>query len=83
MVKIYLHHSTRNKGVGKKLMQICINGAKENGFSSVYLETMPELSSAIGLYEKMGFNKLEKPLGNSGHFACDLWMLKQLDDEES
>ncbi|MGY8927248.1 MAG: N-acetyltransferase family protein [Flavobacteriales bacterium] len=54
-------------------------GCAEFGFTSIYLETMPELSSAIGLYEKMGFCKLNKALGNSGHFACDLWMLKTME----
>ena len=80
LMKLYLLKEGRGKGIGRKLMQICIDEAHALGFSSVYLETMPELSNAIGLYEKMGFVKLEKPLGDSGHFACDLWMLKQISD---
>jgi len=79
LVKLYLHKSLRGKGVGKHLIQMCIDEAQEYGFSSVYLETMPELSNAIGLYEKMGFEKLDKRYGDSGHFACDLWMLKKID----
>ena len=39
---------------------------------------MPELDIAVGMYEKMGFKHLEKPLGNSGHFGCNLWMEKEL-----
>tara|TARA_R110002072_G_scaffold303079_1_gene492972 strand:+ start:9809 stop:10285 length:477 start_codon:yes stop_codon:yes gene_type:complete len=78
LVKIYLHSSARGCGIGKQLMQLCIDKANELGFDSVYLETMPELSSAIGLYELMGFKRLKTSLGNSGHFACDLWMLKTL-----
>ena len=79
LVKIYLHRSGRGIGLGKQLMQLCIDKSAEFGFTSIYLETMPELSSAIGLYEKMGFCKLNKALGNSGHFACDLWMLKTME----
>ena len=78
LVKIYLQSDTRGCGTGKELMQLCIDKAKEFGFTSIYLETMPELSSAIGLYEKMGFKRLTHSLGESGHFACDLWMLKEL-----
>ena len=39
---------------------------------------MPELHMAIGMYEKAGFTYLTGPLGKSGHFGCDLWMIKKL-----
>ncbi len=78
LVKIYLHHSVRGQGIGKQLMQLSINAAKSKGFNAIYLETMPELSNAIGLYEMLGFQKLAASLGDSGHFACDLWMLKEV-----
>jgi putative acetyltransferase len=52
--------------------------AKENGFNSIYLETMPELRQALNVYEKFGFKYLSEPLGNTGHFGCGLWMSKEL-----
>lgn len=78
LVKLYLSKELRGKGLGKKLMQLSMEKAKEFGFNQIYLESMPELNNAVGLYEKMGYQILEKPLGNSGHFACDLWMAKEL-----
>jgi len=36
---------------------------------------MPELKNALKVYEKMGFRYLDKPMGNSGHFGCQLWMI--------
>jgi putative acetyltransferase len=39
---------------------------------------MPELTNAIGMYEKNGFEKIPGPLGNSGHTGCDVWMMKEL-----
>lgn len=78
LVKLYLTAETRGKGIGKALMLHCISIAKNSGYEAVYLETLPELHIAVGLYEKIGFHYLEKPLGDSGHFACDLWMTKQL-----
>jgi len=44
----------------------------------MYLESMPELSNAIGMYQKNGFKKITGPLGNSGHTGCDVWMIKEL-----
>ncbi|MFT5780360.1 MAG: putative acetyltransferase [Crocinitomicaceae bacterium] len=81
LVKLYVNSKTRGLGLGRELMNISINSAIETGYSKIYLETLPELSSAIGLYESLGFKSLSAPLGNSGHFACNLWMLKEVDSE--
>ncbi|MBL7799182.1 MAG: GNAT family N-acetyltransferase [Chitinophagales bacterium] len=78
LVKMYLHPTARGYGFGKKLIEQCVLTAKENGFNNIYLETMPELKQALNVYEKLGFNYLSEPLGNTGHFGCGLWMLKEL-----
>lgn len=78
LVKIYLHKSARGKGIGKALMQKCFDVAKQTNYQQIYLESMPELAIAVGMYQKLGFKSLDKPLGNSGHFGCDIWMVKEL-----
>lgn len=78
LVKLYLAPETRGKGFGKLIINQCIAKAKAFGYKYVYLESMPELNQAVNLYEKLGFEYLNKPLGNTGHFGCNLWMLKQL-----
>lgn len=78
LVKLYLYPEARGKGFGKMLMEKCFESAKNLGYASMYLETMPELNQAVNMYEKMGFEKLTGALGNSGHFGCDIWMLKLL-----
>lgn len=78
LVKLYLLNKLRGKGLGRQLIEHCIAEAKRLGYTSMYLETMPELSSAVSLYEKLGFNYLQQPLGNSGHFGCDIWMMLEL-----
>lgn len=78
LVKLYLAPAARGTGIGKQLMEQCCAVARAYGYSEIYLETLPELHIAVGLYERMGFEYLDRPYGNSGHFACDLWMLKQL-----
>ena len=78
LVKLYLLPEMRGQGLGLLLMEKCFQQAIDFGFQSMYLETMPELRTAIGLYEKAGFSYLPGPLGCSGHFGCDLWMIKTL-----
>lgn len=79
LVKLYLSAKGRGKGIGKLLMEKCITAAKDLGYKKIYLETMPELTIAIPMYEKMGFTYLTGPQGNSGHTGCDVWMIKNLE----
>lgn len=78
LVKLYLLSEYRGKGIGKELMIRSIDFAKEFGYTSLYLETMNELSNAIQLYNNLGFNTLDGPLGDTGHFACEIRMVKEL-----
>lgn len=78
LVKLYLNPASRGKGVGRALIERSIGSAKELGYKQLYLESFPELGKAIGLYEKQGFSFISGPMGNSGHFACNIWMLKNL-----
>ena len=78
LVKLYLDKNARGTGLGKKLLLKAMDWAKVNGYDQVYLESMPELSKAVSIYEKVGFEKLNQALGNSGHCGCDIWMLKKL-----
>ena len=75
---LYLIPEVRGKGIGRLLISRCLEFAKEEGFSKVYIETMPELAQALKLYEKVGFRYLDGPLGNTGHFGCELWMIKEI-----
>ena len=78
LVKMYLLPEARGLGLGRTLIEKCIEAAAENGFKKIYLETMPELKKALSVYEKFEFEYLKGPMGNSGHTGCSLWMLKSL-----
>ncbi len=78
LVKFYIDKKFRGKGLGKSLMEKSIDFAKDSGYESIYIESLPEFSTAVSIYEKQGFTYLEKPLGNSGHSGCNLWMIKHL-----
>ncbi len=78
LVKMYLSPNFRGKGIGRMLMEQCLSQAKSMGYKKVYLESMPELAGALSIYEKFGFDYLAGPMGNTGHFGCEKWMLKNL-----
>ncbi|MDQ7949743.1 MAG: GNAT family N-acetyltransferase [Pedobacter sp.] len=79
LVKLYLYPEARGLGLGKAIIQKCLEAAKAFGYRQIYLESMPELNQAVSLYERLGFKKLSSPLGNSGHFGCDIWMAFSVD----
>ena len=79
LVKMYLAPAARGKGTGKLLIEKALEFARNAGYKNVYLESMPELEKALSVYEKFGFRYLGGPLGNSGHYGCTKWMLKELE----
>jgi putative acetyltransferase len=78
LVKLYVSSKARGKGLGFRLLQQSADAASELGYQQLYLETVPELGQAVSLYERAGYKMLEKALGESGHFACTIWMIKDL-----
>ncbi len=78
LVKMYLLPEARGLGLGRTLIEKCLEYAKNAGYKKIYLESMPELKQALKVYAKFGFEYLSGPMGNSGHTGCSLWMLKQL-----
>jgi putative acetyltransferase len=78
LVKMYLLPEVRGKGIGKLLLTNCIEFAKQEGYKKMYLETMNELKQAVHMYEKTGFALLPGAMGNTGHFACTIRMMKEL-----
>lgn len=80
LIKIYTVPEIRGKGYGKRLINICLDFAKEVGYKHIYLESMDELSMAVCLYERLGFKYLNAPMGDSGHSYCKIWMLKDLNE---
>ena len=76
--KMYFHKSIRGRGIGNKIIELCLNFAVESNFKKCYIETMPNMLNAQKLYLRKGFNYINNPLGNTGHTACPIWMLKNL-----
>ena len=71
--KMYFYPSLRGLGFGKKLVRVALEKAKELGYAKCYLETVERMWQANLLYQKLGFEKLETPMGNTGHSGCEAY----------
>ena len=76
--KMYFSESIRGKGLGKLIFEKCMEAAKDLGYKKCYIESASQLKAAIHIYESYGFKHLDKPLGDTGHFSCGVWMIKDL-----
>ena len=57
---LYLHKDYRGKGLGSLLMSVSVNEAKTRGFKSIVLDSMLKYEDALRLYEKFGFEKIDR-----------------------
>lgn len=76
--KMYFLEEARGRGIGSEMLQKCLENAKEFNFKEIYLETMPYMKAAQKLYVRMGFEYIDKPLGDTGHYSCPVYMLAKL-----
>lgn len=76
--KMYVSPKVRGKGYGRKLFEKCLEAAKKLGYKQSYLESASQLKAAIHIYESYGFKHLDSELGNTGHYSCGVWMIKDL-----
>ncbi len=72
--KMYFKSELRGHGQGKALLKLALEKAREMGYDRCYLETMPYMDRAMGLYRHFGFRDLSGPAGDTGHTACQVWM---------
>lgn len=58
VAKMTVSEDLRGSGLGRRLMQRCIDAGAELGATRLYLETNSSLGPALGLYRAMGFRDL-------------------------
>ena len=71
--KMYLLPAARGYGTGRRLLEMCLETARDLGYRTCYLETLAQMNRARDLYERFGFLPLEAPMGDTGHFGCNRW----------
>ena len=75
--KLYLINEAKGKGYSKQLMHVAEDFARSAGYRSLYLETHTNLQTAIRLYERLGFERIEKP-AMVVHSLMDHFYIKKL-----
>jgi putative acetyltransferase len=59
MKRLYLREEGRGKGLGKRLVDRLIDEARDAGYRSMRLDTLPEkMGSAVALYRSRGFREI-------------------------
>jgi len=77
-VKMYYVPEVRGLGLGRKMLELCIEEAREMGYKQMYLETLEHMHTARALYEKYEFKQIKSPLGCTGHYSCDAFYIREL-----
>ncbi len=63
--RIYLHKKGKGKGLGKRLMQVALQKARELKKDIIFLKAMDTSTDAIEFYKKLGYticSRIELPL---------------------
>lgn len=76
VAKMTVAEQVRGAGLGRRLMQRCIDAARAEGAPRLYLETNSGLAPAMALYRAMGFHDL--PSQPTQYARCDVWMERPL-----
>lgn len=76
--KMYFLPELRGLGAGAALMTRCLDAARGFGFERCYLETLGGMDAAMKLYERTGFQRIDAPLGDTGHGGCNTFYLLNL-----
>ncbi len=72
VIKMTVGEAARGAGLGRRLMQACIDRARAAGAPRLYLETNASLGPALALYRAMGF--VDLPSQCTAYARCDVWM---------
>lgn len=76
--KMYFSQSLRGLGWGERLLRFIMDEAAKSGYKRAYIETLESMKIAQNLYRKIGFKKLEGPLGATGHSSCPIHLIIDL-----
>ncbi len=76
--KMYFLPEARGIGAGTEMMARCLEAARAAGFRQCYLETLTGMDAAMRLYARSGFQRIDRPMGDTGHGGCNIFYLRPL-----
>ena len=74
VAKMTVSEALRGSGLGRRLMQHCIDAGAALGATRLYLETNSGLAPALGLYRAMGFRDLAS--ARTAYVRVDVFMAR-------
>jgi putative acetyltransferase len=79
MKRLYVQPAHRRRGIGRMLAKAGVRDARELGYRSVRLDTVPSMAAATELYRSLGFVEIEPYRYNplSGAIYMELELLDQ------
>ena len=72
VAKMAVAEDLRGTGLGRALMQRCVDAAREAGAPRLYIETNSRLGPALALYRAFGVRDL--PPRPTDYDRCDTWL---------
>jgi ribosomal protein S18 acetylase RimI-like enzyme len=65
MKRLFVRPHYRRTGLGRRLAEMAINGARTMGYRRMFLETLPTMLEARALYASLGFKACAPYYDNS------------------
>ena len=76
LTKMAVKPKYRNKGIGKKLLNKCVEFSNYNGYESIILYSNKKLRNAIHLYKLFGFEEIKMEI-KSPYSRANIKMIKK------
>lgn len=69
--RLYVRPDFREMKIGRNLAWLAMGMAGEAGYASIRLETVPDrMETAVGMYEKLGFERVSCAEGTDSRIVC-------------
>jgi ribosomal protein S18 acetylase RimI-like enzyme len=73
--RMWLRPSSQGRGLGRRLMDACLDEARRLGFRALRLDTQAKMEAAVHLYRAYGFSEIPRYNDNR---RADIWMERVL-----
>ena len=76
--KMYLLPEDRGFGLGRKVLERCLEKARSKGYKTAYAKTATRMPQAITLFQKLNFNVTSSPLKEDTKNHSFIWFSRSL-----